>query len=93
MSAAAVEPRFRRVALIGKLHSPEVEASMHEMRGFLASRGCEIVSGSAKAADLAIVIGGDGTMLVAARELVRQSGALIGVNLGRVGFMTDIGRE
>lgn len=40
--------------------------------------------------DLAIVVGGDGTMLSAARNLVRHGVALIGINQGRVGFMTDI---
>jgi NAD+ kinase len=41
-------------------------------------------------ADLAIVLGGDGTMLSAARHLVRHGVPLAGVNQGRVGFMTDI---
>jgi len=40
--------------------------------------------------DLAIVVGGDGTMLSAARNLVRYGVPLAGINLGRVGFMTDI---
>jgi NAD+ kinase len=41
-------------------------------------------------ADLALVVGGDGTMLAAARNLVRHGVPLAGVNQGRVGFMTDI---
>lgn len=41
-------------------------------------------------ADLAIVLGGDGTMLAAARSLVKHGVPLCGVNQGRVGFMTDI---
>ncbi|OGA15203.1 MAG: NAD kinase [Betaproteobacteria bacterium RIFCSPLOWO2_02_FULL_66_14] len=41
-------------------------------------------------ADLAIVVGGDGTMLSAARNLVRFGVPLAGINQGRVGFMTDI---
>lgn len=41
-------------------------------------------------ADLAIVVGGDGTMLAAARNLVRYGVPLAGVNQGRLGFMTDI---
>jgi len=41
-------------------------------------------------ADLAIVVGGDGTMLSAARNLVRHGVPLAGINQGRVGFMTDI---
>ena len=40
--------------------------------------------------DLAIVIGGDGTMLAAARNLAHHKVALAGVNQGRLGFMTDI---
>lgn len=41
-------------------------------------------------ADLAIVIGGDGTMLAAARSLAPFHVPLAGVNIGRLGFMTDI---
>ena len=44
-------------------------------------------------ADLAIVIGGDGTMLNAARRLSRYCVPLVGVNQRRLGFMTDIGRD
>jgi len=41
-------------------------------------------------AELAIVLGGDGTMLAAARNLARHRVPLAGINQGRVGFMTDI---
>ncbi len=41
-------------------------------------------------ADLAIVLGGDGTMLNAARQLAKDCVPLVGVNQGRLGFMTDI---
>ena len=44
-------------------------------------------------ADLAIVLGGDGTMLNAARQLARFGVPLVGVNQGRLGFMTDIARS
>ena len=40
--------------------------------------------------DLGIVIGGDGTMLHAARSLAPVGLPLIGVNLGRLGYLTDI---
>ena len=40
--------------------------------------------------DLAIVIGGDGTMLNIARTLAPYEVALVGVNQGRLGFLTDI---
>jgi NAD+ kinase len=44
-------------------------------------------------ADVAIVLGGDGTMLNAARQLARYRVPLVGVNQGRLGFMTDIARN
>jgi NAD+ kinase len=44
-------------------------------------------------ADIAIVLGGDGTMLNAARQLARYRVPLVGVNQGRLGFMTDIARD
>jgi len=40
--------------------------------------------------DLAVVVGGDGTMLGIARELARWQVPLVGINQGRLGFITDI---
>jgi len=40
--------------------------------------------------DLAIVVGGDGTMLNVARTLAPFDVSLVGVNQGRLGFLTDI---
>ncbi len=50
----------------------------------------EEIGGSA---DVAIVLGGDGTMLGIARQLAPFNVPLIGVNQGRLGFMTDIPLE
>ena len=44
-------------------------------------------------ADAAIVVGGDGTMLGIARQLAPYPVPLIGINQGRLGFMTDIPSE
>jgi NAD+ kinase len=41
-------------------------------------------------ADLVVVQGGDGSMLNAARNLAGRDVSLVGVNQGRLGFMTDI---
>jgi NAD+ kinase len=113
MPSAAGKPsfglHFRRIALVGKLGSPEIVASLRELIAFLGKRGCEIFleketaatigergldyAAIGAAADLAVVIGGDGTLLAAARNLVRHRVPVVGVNLGRVGFMTDIGHR
>jgi NAD+ kinase len=40
--------------------------------------------------DLAVVVGGDGTMLGIARQLARHGTPLVGINTGRLGFITDL---
>jgi len=100
--------KFRRVAIVGKLRSPEIAASLRELSSLLEGRGCEVLieketaadlgakgfdyAAIGKSADLAVVIGGDGTLLAAARNLVQHKVPVVGVNQGRVGFMTDIGQ-
>jgi len=44
----------------------------------------------AERADLVIAIGGDGTLLYAARLVARRGVPLLGVNRGRLGFLTDV---
>src|SRR5512139_867783 len=43
--------------------------------------------------DIAVVVGGDGTMLGIARELARHNLPLVGINQGRLGFITDVPME
>src|SRR5919198_1469951 len=106
---SVAKPSFSRVALIGKLGSAEIGTSLSELIAFLKTRGCEALLEKETAAEigasgldygaigasanLAVVIGGDGTLLAAARNLVRHRVPVVGVNLGRVGFMTDIGHR
>jgi len=93
MSLAAVKPKFSRIALIGKVRSPEIAGSLRELAELLGKRGCMVLEAKDASADLAVVVGGDGSLLAAARELVGRKVPVVGVNLGRLGFMTDIGHE
>jgi NAD+ kinase len=43
-----------------------------------------------KVCDIAVVVGGDGTMLGMARQMARYGIPLVGINQGRLGFITDI---
>lgn len=45
------------------------------------------------AIDLAIIIGGDGTMLSVGRQIVNHGIPIMGINQGRLGFMTDISAD
>src|SRR5688572_3755851 len=44
----------------------------------------------AERADLVIAIGGDGTLLYAARLVAHRGVPLVGINRGRLGFLTDV---
>jgi NAD+ kinase len=67
----------------------ENTAKYAELTGFnkasLATIGSKV--------DLAIVMGGDGTMLSVARSLIDNDIPLVGINRGRFGFLTDLRAE
>jgi len=48
------------------------------------------VNGIGQHAQLALVVGGDGTLLGIGRQLARHGVPLVGINQGRLGFITDI---
>ena len=59
----------------------------------LEKHGLGSEDGDPTTADLAIVLGGDGTMLRALKRFVGTGVPVIGVNLGRVGFLASVGRD
>ena len=88
-------PAFQRVALFGKFRDPSSAPALEELAQFLRTLGIEVLLNDEpehidQRADLAIVMGGDGTMLGVARQLAADNIPLIGINQGRLGFMTDI---
>lgn len=58
--------------------------------GMAAEYGALTPTEMGQKCDLAVVVGGDGTMLGIARELARHNIPLVGINQGRLGFITDI---
>lgn len=70
-----------------------IQAEQLLSKAALAGGQCADFQQIGSHADLAVVVGGDGTMLHAARQLARYDRPLVGINQGRLGFMTDIARS
>jgi NAD+ kinase len=90
--------RFRHAAVVGKPQAQGNRELFDDVVRYIAEQGLA-VSTEREAAefgrecDVAVVVGGDGTMLGIARELARFDIPLIGVNQGRLGFITDIAAD
>ncbi|HEY4446028.1 MAG TPA: NAD(+)/NADH kinase, partial [Steroidobacteraceae bacterium] len=84
------------LSLAGHFHSRGVRAMVDPGLG-LAFRPDSILlcpeQHFAARADLIIAIGGDGTLLYAARLVAGYSVPLLGINRGRLGFLTDVSPE
>ena len=81
------------LALVDFLLSRGQEVILEEATAQLLEKDhlpCAPLPDIARRCDLAIVVGGDGTLLHAGRHLALENVPLLGVNLGRLGFLTDI---
>jgi len=101
-----MDTEFQNIALIGRQTDSRVAEPMRALATFLTGSGINVSAADTLAldlpvsrvaeetlcdnADLAIAIGGDGTMLHASR-LAREKGTpILGINRGRLGFLADI---
>jgi NAD+ kinase len=89
---------FKTVAVFSRHNDPVAKAVADELQACLVKLGCQVSrqendEAGKTTADLAIVVGGDGTLLHIARNIAIQNIPLVGVNLGRLGFLVDIARE
>ncbi len=84
---------FNTIGVITKPQDFTSEETARELSAFLRKQGATLVEDHeqiAKNADLIIVVGGDGTMLNTARTYVDFNIPILGVNLGRLGFLADV---
>ncbi len=87
---------LRRVIVTSSRYKPQAHALVTETSARLRDCGAAVTEDpdgtlhlADLEADLVIVIGGDGTLLSAARRLVGSSTPTLGVNLGKLGFLAE----
>ena len=96
-------PEVRRAAVITHGRPETSGDTLARLRALAHEQGVELVlpdeevekhgdgrAGEVEEADLAVVLGGDGTMLRALKRFLGTSVPVIGVNLGRVGFLASV---
>jgi NAD+ kinase len=82
-------PSVERVAVVTH-GSKDVTSAVARLEAVAGAAGVELMHGEADGVDIAIVLGGDGTMLRALSRYLGTGVPAIGVNFGRVGFLTSI---
>ena len=80
-----------KVALVTRDDLPEADPTRLKVMKVLVSLGAEIVEKKTRGAvDAVVVLGGDGTLLRAVQRVSTEDTPILGVNLGSLGFLTEI---
>jgi NAD+ kinase len=78
---------LRRVAIVAHDGREGIERIKRELAAWLGGRDIHVTD---ERPDLVVSLGGDGTMLRAAQVAHRWDAPLLGVNLGRLGYLTEV---
>ena len=83
------------VVIVTKPHQPEVAKVASELASWFQEKGirASMDPDSAEKADLCVVVGGDGTLLSAARLMGEHQVPILAINYGGLGFLTEVTRD
>ena len=83
------------VVIVTKPHQPDVAKAAGDLAAWFESKriAASMDPASAATADLCVVVGGDGTLLAAARLMGNRQLPILAINYGGLGFLTEVTRD